>query len=174
MYQQRDLIQDNIGLLTQGRALIAGLDDSSFTEPPDGVLKAGIGSHLRHCLDFYDSLLCGLRSGLINYDARARDLACELQRALMEKRISQTIASLARIPVEDLSSPVRVILEGGRMPTPSQSSLARELQFLLSHTVHHFALVAVILRLQGREVPDHFGVAPSSLAHWKERARGAA
>jgi hypothetical protein len=47
------------------------------------------------------------------------------------------------------------------------STVARELQFLLSHTVHHYALIALILRLQGFEPGEEFGVAPSTLAHWR-------
>ncbi|MFT5050292.1 MAG: hypothetical protein ACI8QZ_001693 [Chlamydiales bacterium] len=35
----------------------------------------------------------------------------------------------------------------------------------MSHTVHHFALIAVILRLDGRSVRARFGVTPSTLRH---------
>jgi hypothetical protein len=46
----------------------------------------------------------------------------------------------------------------------------RELQFLLSHTVHHYALMALILRLQGFNPAAEFGVAPSTLQHWERAA----
>jgi hypothetical protein len=45
-----------------------------------------------------------------------------------------------------------------------RSTLARELRALASHTIHHYALVAVVLRLRGVAVPAHFGVAPSTWA----------
>jgi hypothetical protein len=51
-----------------------------------------------------------------------------------------------------------------------RSSAERELQFLLSHTVHHYALIALMLRTQGYEPGAEFGVAPSTLAYWKEAA----
>ena len=57
-------------------------------------------------------------------------------------------------------------------PTPDcwmSSSLARELQMLSSHTIHHFALIAMTLRAHGVELDADFGVAPSTL-----RARGRA
>jgi uncharacterized damage-inducible protein DinB len=44
-----------------------------------------------------------------------------------------------------------------------QSSVGRELQHLINHTVHHYAFVALILRLQGVAIEDDFGVAPSTL-----------
>ena len=41
----------------------------------------------------------------------------------------------------------------------------RELLFLISHTVHHFALIAFMLRSFGIEPGDKFGVAPSTLRY---------
>ena len=48
------------------------------------------------------------------------------------------------------------------------SSGLRELDFLQSHTIHHFALIAYKLEALGIEVEDNFGVAPSTLKYWKE------
>jgi hypothetical protein len=51
----------------------------------------------------------------------------------------------------------------------SRSTAARELQFLVSHTVHHYALIAFILRANGIDPGADFGVAPSTLAHRKSQ-----
>jgi hypothetical protein len=43
------------------------------------------------------------------------------------------------------------------------------LQFLLSHTIHHYALIASLLERRGVRVRDElsgFGVAASTLEHW--------
>jgi len=45
------------------------------------------------------------------------------------------------------------------------SNLARELQFLASHTVHHYALIALTLTALGVPVDADFGMAPSTLRH---------
>ena len=50
-------------------------------------------------------------------------------------------------------------------PEWSTSSVRRELLFLLSHTVHHNALVKELLRARGHALADDFGVAPSTLEH---------
>ena len=67
-----------------------------------------------------------------------------------------------------------VVLEGSmrthERPCWSRSSIARELQSLLSHTVHHYAFIAVALRLQGVEPASDFGVAPSTLEYWRQTA----
>ena len=47
----------------------------------------------------------------------------------------------------------------------TQSTVERELQFLRFHTVHHFAIIAMILKIQGIETPKDFGFAPSTLAY---------
>jgi hypothetical protein len=52
----------------------------------------------------------------------------------------------------------------------SRSSLLRELQFLLSHTIHHYSLIVLALRVQGFEPGVEFGVAPSTLKHWRKTA----
>jgi hypothetical protein len=49
----------------------------------------------------------------------------------------------------------------------SPSSVGRELQALLGHTVHHYAIIALLLRVEGIEPGEEFGVAPSTLAHWR-------
>jgi hypothetical protein len=43
-----------------------------------------------------------------------------------------------------------------------RTSLGRELVFVLQHTIHHEAVVAVLLAGRGRVLPGHFGVAPST------------
>jgi hypothetical protein len=51
---------------------------------------------------------------------------------------------------------------------PQASSLGRELHFLVSHTVHHYAIVRLLL--ENPDAVDHaFGVAPSTLA-WQRTA----
>jgi len=39
------------------------------------------------------------------------------------------------------------------------------LQALSSHTIHHFALIAVTLRLHGIQVDPNFGMSPSTLRY---------
>jgi hypothetical protein len=45
------------------------------------------------------------------------------------------------------------------------SSISRELQVLSSHTIHHFALIAMTLRMHGVELDAEFGMAPSTLRY---------
>jgi uncharacterized damage-inducible protein DinB len=51
-----------------------------------------------------------------------------------------------------------------------ETTVGRELAFVLSHTVHHNALIAVMARTLGVPVPDLFGYAPSTIAHLEKAA----
>jgi len=48
------------------------------------------------------------------------------------------------------------------------------LQVLSSHTVHHFALIAMTLRLHGVEMEPGFGMAPSTLRYLAAKSAEAA
>jgi hypothetical protein len=45
------------------------------------------------------------------------------------------------------------------------------LQFLCSHTVHHFALIKLLLDGTGVDLAPEFGVAPSTLAYHRTALR---
>ena len=67
---------------------------------------------------------------------------------------------------------VAVITAGSdRVPAWSESTVARELQFLVSHTIHHHALIAAILRLESHTPAEGFGIAPSTLKYERDRAQ---
>ncbi len=50
-----------------------------------------------------------------------------------------------------------------------RSTPDRERAFVLSHIVHHNALIAVIVRLVGAEPPADFGYAPFTVTHQRSR-----
>jgi len=89
------------------------------------------------------------------------------------------VRRLERVAPADLARPLFVRAEeepegASSGPSWSLSTVHRELQFLGSHTTHHFALIAVLLRTLGHEPPAEFGVAPSTLRQWRESGREAA
>ncbi|MGH9940849.1 MAG: DinB family protein [Pyrinomonadaceae bacterium] len=174
MQHDNQLTSDCVQALKQGVALIEKLDDSLYTETRWLPVKSGVGGHVRHCLDFYQSFLAGVASGRIDYNRREREVLIERDRAFAVTKLRIVIAELQALPDADGDAPLLVTREGVTDTVePSawcRSSISRELQFLLSHTVHHYALVALLLRLQGFEPVAEFGVTPSTLRHWKREA----
>ena len=51
-----------------------------------------------------------------------------------------------------------------------RSSLGRELQFVISHTVHHAAMIAVSCRARGLPTAEPLGVAAATLRHRRDSA----
>jgi hypothetical protein len=139
--------------------------------------KYGIGSHFRHCLDFYCSFLDGVETGRIDYDDRQRDRRIEHDHLAAISKFEVTMTRLKELSWLDSEMPLKVRLEeGGEQPDPSSwscSSVRRELQSLVSHTVHHYALIALMLQLNGVEPTEEFGVAPSTLKQWRATAASA-
>jgi len=173
-------VDGNVSLLREGLALIEGLDPDLYARREERIRSSGIGVHFRHVLDFYDGFLGGLRRGAendatprVDYDLRRRDPLTERdpQRAIARTReITERLAAPALR--EDEQAPLLVRQNADEGGPWSGSTVGRELQALLSHTVHHFALIAVILRLNGVEPGAGFGVAPSTTRYLEERGAG--
>ena len=157
------LLRENVEVLRQGLVLLDRLDDHQFGTGVPALKLAGPGAHVRHVIDFYRRLLEGLGEGDIDYDRRERDPRIESERSVCRAALLDLQARLQSIERADRSVAVRC----DQLPGAS-STLARELQGLVSHTVHHYALIAVAVRAHGVEPDEAFGVAPSTLAYWRE------
>jgi uncharacterized damage-inducible protein DinB len=74
-------------------------------------------------------------------------------------------AALERWSVRSLDEPIEVaaITSTDGHAVMGWSTLARELAFVLSHTIHHQAIVALLLEQQGVSAgDDRFGYAPTT------------
>lgn len=163
-------------MIEQGVRLLEQLPVDVFTASSPSTLGASIGGHLRHNLDHYACFQRGMSGGRIDYDDRERA-------ADVETRPQAAISALQRAAGEmkalsddvlDRSLEVRMDTGEGEERPWTRSSVRRELQFLLSHTVHHYALIAMVCRLYGQQVDDDFGVAPSTLKHRRRSAAACA
>jgi hypothetical protein len=133
---------------------------------------------LRHIVEFYQAFLEGIASYHIDYDARRRDPAMERSRSAASAAIVAIIRELRSCPALRFNAIVWVRMEAAPIAAIAEpfmeSSIDRELQMLSSHTIHHFALIAMTLRLHGVAMPPDFGMAPSTLRYQTARAAEAA
>jgi hypothetical protein len=164
-----DLIAAHQHLLQQTASLLGRLDQASYTAPSPVFLNSAIGGHVRHCLEHYESLLKGWQNGRIDYDARSRDRTVETQPSAARARLDSICAALEKLDERPiLTDPCEILVRSAHGRGEGEwhaSSLGRELQFLISHTVHHYALMAGLCHLQGIPVAPGFGVAPSTLRY---------
>ena len=189
----RDPIGPNVETLRRTLLLVERLTDEQYGHVETRLGAASIGAHVRHVLDHYRLFLDGLPDGEVDYDARERDTEVERSAVLAAAEARRLIAALSALGAAGAAHggaagaagaaagpgagwagrPLRVRQQGDYDPgrfDGCDSHVERELLFLLSHAVHHQALIAVLARVQGLDVPELFGVAPST-ATW-ERTRG--
>lgn len=128
---------------------------------------ATVGPHLRHVTDHYACFFDGLSRGLIDYDKRERDPTAETQLDVARQRIVALSARLADLSQQSLPPRLMVQLASAADAGAQQSwsSPDRELQFLQSHAVHHYALIRLHLQDLGIDLGAAFGKAPSTLQY---------
>jgi uncharacterized damage-inducible protein DinB len=160
------LIQHNIYLIEQGMSFIECISDDLFVRPSIGSAAGGIGPHLRHVIEHYESLIHGLPSGRIDYDMRKRDPEVEKSRTAAIKKLEAIRGFLFEFPTEmELQLATKFESHGSELHDDiwTSSTLGRELISVLSHTVHHFAIISMLARYHGVVPPDGFGIAPATL-----------
>jgi hypothetical protein len=176
--RQSVLIEMNVRWLRQAIRLLERLDDAVYSTTPPGFAPHRAGGHLRHIVEFYQCFFEGLPSAHIDYDARRRDEAIECSRDSASAAIRLIIRSLEThhelhgerilgVRMEDAEA-------SGVQENFMESSISRELQVLSSHTVHHFALIAMTLRMHGVEMDPDFGMAPSTRRYLTSKTAEAA
>ena len=165
----------HIEFLQMAGGVIGTVTDEVFQCDCDAHCSPGnsVGRQFRHIFDFYDCFLAGLDTGSIDYTSRGRGENLERDRQLAKTEISRIIDSLMSVEVSVMDRTLRVRLEGTfESPCDEEciSTVMRELQFLLSHTIHHFTIIRALLAQQGIELESRFelfGVAPSSVRHYR-------
>lgn len=149
-------------------AVVSATSSEQFVQRcGEQFFNANIGGHVRHCLDHVRALTDGLETGDVDYDHRERGTHIEtnVDSARLEiARLARCIEQLSGIEsAQAITVTVKPTRDGE--PVTVQSTLGRELSFVLSHTIHHNAIVRSMAFAIGVGVPQTFGYAPSTLAH---------
>jgi uncharacterized damage-inducible protein DinB len=153
-----------IHLLRQLAEVILRLEDYDYSVECARGVSGSIGAHVRHCLEHVSALVAGAQAGHVSYDSRRRGTAVELRREAAVTEIERLQDRLATISSNTLAQPVAVpcALDARGSALIAKSTVARELAFVISHTIHHFAVIALLLRDLGISVPPRFGYAPTT------------
>lgn len=153
--------------ITDGIRVIHGLDDISYRRRWNNF--ASVGEQFRHNLDFVNSFLKGIAIGRIDYDKRERDIRVERSQGWAIEKFEIAGLKLMMLSRAQIGSIVSVRSETDTGLWLS-SSVAREMEFVLSHTIHHHALIAEKLVGQGIILDTAFGVAPSTKSYLNKLA----
>lgn len=163
-----ELIRATEDVLSQGLTLLFELEDATYSRTADAPFHASVGGHYRHVLEHFESLVKGLRSGEINYDARKRNVRTQSEVTYASVATCDMLRVLRRCSAETLSRNCRVINSvgyGASQPVPMDSNIGRELAYCIGHAIHHYAIIRLLCHELRVSVPAEFGVAPSTLKH---------
>jgi len=151
-------------LLDDLGSVLLTLSPAAYMAKPLPGVSGSIGEHVRHILDHAAAFASARPYGVLTYDRRERGTPIETDPGAALRAIFRLKAAIAHVDEATLESPVAVMtmLEHGEPSIAAWSTLQRELAFVASHTVHHQALIATLLAIGGDEVPDAFGLAPST------------
>ena len=159
----QDLLQFSIDVLDQAMALVALHE---LPGAPDYALP--VGAHLRHVIEHCEALVFPVEPGVVDYDQRPRDRELERQPAVARARLTALQTRLRAWTDAHLAAPRQVRGLGGLAGDfgfAVQSTLGRELVFVASHAIHHYALLQAHCRQHGILTGAQFGRAPATVAH---------
>ena len=181
------LIEENRLALAQLRRLLDALAPEAYRRVFGVHGRHTLGKHVRHIIDHYEALIDGLEAGAetLDYEQRRRDPDLEARPDEAVRRLAALEAWLSSLAGQasperltlrhyqdpDAPAPDGVAGDGARLDL--SSSLARELAFLASHTVHHMAIIGLLAEQIGIAPPASFGVHPATLRHWRREAASA-
>ena len=161
-----------VDVLRQGEALLLEVRAEQYTRKLPSAFNSAIGGHYRHCLDHFQSLLKGLDRDEVNYDHRDRDPRIENDREFALRETKRIIAACQSIPTAFVACPInvrgQVNYETNESPLIG-STVGRELMYAVAHTIHHYALIAIMCGTLGIPLPAGFGIAPSTLKYQEQK-----
>lgn len=154
----------HLEIIGQIRDALVLLNPMDYEKKLKVLQNNSLGQHFRHILEFYQCLLDGLDTGIVNYDARRRDLH-------LETNLSYAIHFVESMAnrIQDIPDTTSIGLEctlgncSGILP----STVSRELLYLTEHTVHHFAIIKIGMTEACPSISpsENFGVADSTVRH---------
>ncbi len=157
-------------LLEQLKSCLSQLKSQEYSTSLTIFSGSSIGQHTRHIIEFYQCLLKQANNGIINYDLRERDLRIETDL----KEVLKIISSLQKqLPLLTLNNEIFLQgMLGGEINTV-QSSISRELLYVIEHSVHHMAIlkIGIFNAFPQVKLSANFGVAESTIKYHKQCAQ---
>ena len=163
------LIGGCINCIAQCDQILSIISQENFTDDSNG--SSSIGAHIRHFLDRFHCFFAGLAGASIDYDARKRDPEIEqnVEAATFAlESVARRIEQLQHLPFCNELIGVKESVLSSSPPVEISSTLERELMGLITHSIHHLAIIAPLARSFGHQMDSDFGKAPSTIAY--ERA----
>ena len=161
------LTEPIVALLDELAQVVASLDARQYAQKPVGVMPSSVGGHVRHSLDHVRALLASTATGELNYDHRDRGTRIESDPQAALEEIAALTAQLRRVPPSccEMTLSLSMKLMADRDALMFTTTFPREAGYVLSHTIHHNAIIGAMVRTLGGTPAATFGYAPATLAY---------
>ncbi len=129
---------------------------------------SSVGVHIRHILDRFHCFFTGLPVGSIDYDARKRDKSVENKMdvaTIALDSLGRRIETMAALDHLETPITVRESVHYRGPAVTMRSTVGRELMGLVTHSIHHLAIIALIVKSYGYEMDSDFGKAASTILY---------
>lgn len=149
--------------LNRGVRLLNSISDSQYSDTSMEPYHSSIGGHMRHILDVFDCIFCGLESKKVDLAARKRNELAENKTAFGLAYFENTLQQLHDLKGADFNQMIKVSDDLGLGEITTNYTLASALIQAHSHAIHHFASIGYIICKLGIELPDaDFGYNPTT------------
>lgn len=134
--------------------------------------KGYIGAHMRHVLEFIEIIAGQHGKGVIDYESRQRNKLYEQDPKVALDAFETALKSLSIAVSEkgvDHAVDICEMPAFGMGQVRVPSSLGRELLYAVEHSIHHFAIIAMLAAAHDIHFDEGFGMAPATREHDMKR-----
>ncbi len=162
-----------IAIVSQAIDLLDDLSSHEYQKTLPPHFPSSIGAHMRHIVDHFTALLDGIETRHVNYNKRNRYNEVEQTPQYAIEAFEKITKRLENIESSELDLQLSVTSEidvQKSHSTTCSSTVERELVFVSSHAIHHYALVKVMCAMQNKDIPKYFGYAPATITNINQSA----
>nr|WP_136251083.1 DinB family protein [Ningiella ruwaisensis] len=162
-------------IIEQAISLLDELSDAEYQQIIKPHFSSSIGVHMRHIIDHFLSLKNGALSKTthIDYNIRNRHNEVEQYPKMAVQVLNEIKQWIGTLTSDNYGQNVLVTTEIDIHQSKSAScasTLERELVFVCSHAIHHFALIRIMCATLNKQIPEYFGYAPATITHLNRSA----
>ncbi|MBR9854686.1 MAG: DinB family protein [Algicola sp.] len=155
------MFKSSLDTLEQFKQVLSELPKGCYSRSCSLLSNTSIGQHTRHVIELYLCLINGYDLADVSYDRRKRDLKIEEDLSFALERLT-----FIQMHLEKPNKTIRISYELNGEENKMDTNYYREVMYNLEHTIHHQALIKIgICHFSDQEVPETFGVAPSTVQY---------
>ncbi len=161
------MFKSSLKTLEQFKQVLSELPEDCYSKSCSILSNASIGQHTRHVIELYLCLIKGYELADVSYDRRERDLKIEEDLAFALEQLVYIQKHL-----EKPNKSIKIKYELAGVENCLDSNYFREVMYSLEHTIHHQALIKVGIKyFSDQQIPESFGVAPSTIQYRRSCAQ---